>query len=267
MLITSFNWHKLKHALSSWWQTVCDSCSTFHNLPSLLSTLEAAKIQMNKCTATPVRPCVQKDTEKIPKLMPKCIKIRNFNLKGSSKVNIPTFPNKPNHVTRVGYKAAVCDRQCGMLNWGGSGASRGYQTVLLLEEGCSRRQAAGCWTSSRPPQRPGRWDPRRSALSLSFINLTACAKNGSMKVNQTGADTLPAVACEAHPKIGSFSRRSITLRAPVITLSWLQSSATTTTWNVIYALPDSCGRALDVSQAGSTTTWRWFKHQMDPESA
>lgn len=71
------------------------------------------------------------------------------------------------------------------------------------------------------------------------------------EVNQTDADTLPAVACEAHPKIGGFSRGGIALRAPAIALSWRQSSATMTTGNVIDGVSDSCGRALGVREASS----------------
>lgn len=134
--------------------------------------------------------------------------------------------------------------------------------------GGGRREVDGCWTSSRHLQLPGRWDPRRSALSLSFINLTTCAKRRGIKVNQTDADTLPAVAREAHPKTGSSSRQRDTLRACVITLSWRQSSATMTTWNMIYGVPNNCGRAPDVREAcklSAATAWMWFKHQMDPE--
>lgn len=45
---------------------------------------------------------------------------------------------------KVRYKAAVCDRQCAMLNRGGFVASRGNQTVLMLEERCRGREAARC---------------------------------------------------------------------------------------------------------------------------
>lgn len=61
-----------------------------------------------------------------------------IDLKGSSKVNIPTFPNKPNHVTRVGYKAAVCDRQCGMLNWGGLWCLQRVSDCLVVRGGVQR---------------------------------------------------------------------------------------------------------------------------------
>lgn len=46
-------------------------------------------------------------------------------------------------------------------------------------------------------------EPRKSAFSLSFINLTTCAKSPSIRVNQTDTGTLAAVfwvTREAHPE-------------------------------------------------------------------
>ena len=46
------------------------------------------------------------------------------------------------------------------------------------------------------------WEPGESAFSLSFINLTTCAKSPGIRVNQTDIDTLAAVfwvTWEAHP--------------------------------------------------------------------